>query len=49
MVYIEAQGKKLKFGMKKNELQSAQFDWYSIGARSIEIRESAKPANVKRP
>ena len=30
MVYIEVQDKKLKFGMKKNELQSVSFNWYSI-------------------
>ena len=52
MVYIEAQDKKLKFGIKKNELQAVWFDWYSIDAsdfRTIENRISAKSANVKRP
>ena len=34
MVYIEAHNKKLKFGMKKNELQSVSFDWYSIDRKS---------------
>ena len=34
MVYIEAQDKKLMFGMRKNELQSVLFDWYSIGWKS---------------
>ena len=32
MVYIEAQDKKLMFGMKINELQAVCFDWYSIDA-----------------
>ena len=32
MVYIEAQDKKLKFGIKTNELQVVWFDWYSIDA-----------------
>ena len=33
MVYIEAQDKKLMFGMKKkNELQASWFNWYSIDA-----------------
>ena len=27
MVYIEAQDKKLKFGIKTNELQAGWFDW----------------------
>ena len=27
MVYIEAQDKKIKFGIKKNELQAGWFDW----------------------
>ena len=52
MVYIEAQDKKLKFGIKTNELQASWFDWYSIDAsdfRLIENRISAKSANVKRP
>ena len=31
MVYMEAQDKKLMFEMRKNELQSVLFDWYSIG------------------
>ena len=34
MVYIEAQDKKLMFGMKRNELQSVSFDWYSINRKS---------------
>ena len=34
MVYIEAQDKKLMFGMKKNELQFVLFDWYSINRKS---------------
>ena len=34
MVCIEAQGKKLKFGMKKNEFQAVSFDWYSIDRKS---------------
>ena len=41
-VYIEVQDKKLKFGMKKNKLQSVSFDWYSIGTRSIKSHISAK-------
>ena len=38
MVYIEVQDKKkkLKFGMKKNELQFVSFDWYSINQKSID-------------
>ena len=34
MVYIEAQDKKLMFGMKKNELQSVLFDRYLIDRKS---------------
>ena len=52
MVYIEAQDKKLKFGIKTNELQAVWFDWYSIDAsdfQSIENHISAKSTNVKRP
>ena len=58
MVYIEVQDKKLKFGMKKKELQSISFDWYSIdwksfdwysiGARLIESRISAKISKHKK-
>ena len=54
MVYIEVQDKKkkkkkkknLKFGMKKNELQSVSFDWYSIDWK---LHISKKSANVKSP
>ena len=52
MVYIEAQDKKLKFGIKTNELQAIWFDWYSIDASdfwSIQNCILAKSANVKRP
>ena len=51
MVYIEAQDKKLIFGMKINELQAIWFDWYSIDASDfwlIENRLLAKLANVIR-
>ena len=34
MVYIKVQDKKLKFGMKKTELQAVLFDWYSINRKS---------------
>ena len=34
MVHIEARGKKIMFEMKKNELQSVLFDWYSINRKS---------------
>ena len=49
MVYIEAQDKKLKFGIKTNELQAIWLDWYSIDASDfllIENRISAKSANI---
>ena len=36
MVYIEVQDKKLKFGMKKNELQAISFDWYTIDRNSFD-------------
>ena len=36
MVYIEVQEKKLKFGMKNNELQAVSFDWYSINRKSFD-------------
>ena len=52
MVSIEAQDKKLKFGIKTNELQASWFDWYSIDASdflSIKNYILAKSANVKRP
>ena len=51
MVYIEAQDKKLKFGIKTNELQAGWFDWYSIDAsdfRLIKNRISAKSAKRKK-
>ena len=51
MVYIEAQDKKLNFGIKTNELQVGWFDWYSIGASDfllIENRISAKLAKRKK-
>ena len=51
MVYIEAQDKKLKFGIKTNELQAGWFDWYSIDAsdfRLIENRISAKSEKRKK-
>ena len=51
MVYIEAQDKKLKFGIKTNELQAGWFDWYSIDARDFWLIEnciSAKSAKRKK-
>ena len=51
MIYIEAQDKKLKFGIKTNELQAVWFDWYLIDAsdfRLIENRISAKSAKRKK-
>ena len=51
MVYIEAQDKKLKFGIKTNALQAGWVDWYSIDARDfrlIENRISAKSAKCKK-
>ena len=43
MVFIEAQDQKLKFGIKKKELQAIWFDWYSIDASDF------WSANIKRP
>ena len=51
MVYIEAQDKKLKFGIKTNELQAIWFDWYSIDVsdfRSIQNRISTKISKGKK-
>ena len=51
MVYIEVQDKKLKSGMKKNELQAISFNWYLIDTcdfRSIENRISAKISKRKK-
>ena len=45
MVYIEAQDKKLKFGMKKMSYKLFGL----IGTRSVENSISAKSTNVKRP
>ena len=42
---------KLKFGVKKNELQAVSFDWYSIGTcdfQPIENRISAKNSKRKK-
>ena len=48
MVYIESQDKKLKFGIKTNELQVGWFDWYSIDASDFWLIENRVSANVKR-
>ena len=49
MIYIEAQDKKLKFGIKTNELQAVWFDWYLIDASDFRLIENRISANVKRP